>query len=274
MRYLITISTILILNSCAKELHLSQTRVVDLGNNSQSLEEHIGPYSSIFEGTGEDGNIEIEFYDDGLGTIGVYLWDKYKNNIPDSANFSIGSYSFDATVLGPDKISFVPENRKPYRYETSSSWVEEDFNRLEGKTVDLELRMDSETILSEKINVSPFLEFNVFGESTNEIIRSNVRATWNKDRNNENGLLIFIRSSGVNSNDVFGAPSQGISKLLVLEDDGEEILPESIFDGLSSGSYVNLLIWRGPAFSIVATDGGLFKILVASRSIVSGVLVD
>ena len=261
-------------NGNPKTYYMSGTVVIDLETNDQNLNKLIGPYSSIFEDNSSKGNIEIEYYDDNAGTIGVYMWDSYRNNVPESARFSIGDFSYDATILNLNKISFVPKIIKPYRHKGSSSWVEEDLKSIIGKEVKIELTMDSIQILSENINLSPPLEFNILENSANEINRLNAKVTWNKDENNKNGVLIFLKSSGVDSNNVFGKPSKGISKLLLLEDDGEEIIPFDVFEAISTGTYIDLQIWRGNGFTKTTNDGDLFNVLVTSRAIISGVLAN
>lgn len=86
---------------------MSGTVEIDLETNDQNLNKLIGPYSSIFEDNSSKGNIKIEYYDDNAGTIGVYMWDSYRNNVTETNKEIIMS---DWLSSNPPDIADVSDN--------------------------------------------------------------------------------------------------------------------------------------------------------------------
>lgn len=92
---------------------------------------------------------------------------------------------------------------------------------------------------------------------------------WNKDENNENGVVIIVEWDG----DMIGTPRQdrSIRTIDVVDDTGEAILNTELFKDMPDLAMISITILRGN-IDIVELENSAVKICAASNSSVTVVL--
>lgn len=276
MKYYLSIALILLTISCSREgINESFNKVVDF--NSSNLGQELNDFSNFFVTNNADATFVLEFYDSiyetGETKIGAYFSNfpflNKKNGI-----LSIGELSFTSSYDDQDDISFVQEGVETFRFEGSNCWIQkiENVDKFLDANVKFNLNYDAMDVLDLSVKVPPIL--NIKGNSTESgfsqlfqnIERDNYNLTWNQDLNNEKGVLLMLRYSGKNVDDLFETTSSSIIRFLIFEDDGSEQLPISLLEGIPDGGMVEIEFWRGDVGKRITQQGHEINVDVVSKS--------
>jgi len=270
-KILIILITLSILG-CNKELtttttHFDKTIEYRL---DEDLRNKIGHYAHDFFGNGADAVIHFQYSKHNLVSIGALLNLQGKYASKREGIFSLGKdLKFESTynsIYGPD---FAPKGAELNCYEGCNSWIQEleDVKNYFNKSIEVGLELDRETIFKEVVKVYEPTNFIAINATNSEqfdghlrVNKKNLTLKWNEAPENQNGILMTLRASGIISGDVYGTPYEGITRFILLEDDGQEVLPLSLLEGIPSGAFVDFQMWRGDVRELTTSDGGLVNI--------------
>ena len=145
-----------------------------------------------------------------------------------------------------DGIEISPENIVQTKAANS---IMDSFGKVVKFTFCNESQTKSSSIGEAEMYVPKAIEFTFpFAESEEDLnplcYYKNFVIRWNKDEDNENGVLVVVDWTGsmVLGNDI---PDTHICRIAEFPDTGEAHLPENIFDGIPDTAYCDILILRG-----------------------------
>ena len=264
--------------SCAKELTVPTLNFnTPVDYNKEDILNNLGVYSHYFFANKSDLTIDVAFNDQALENnkvvMTVYTHERYNSLDFQSAEFQLGDELFKGRKEY-GKITFVPNGAETKYFNGSRVWFQELDNIIDlmGKPVIGKLNINDKKIVDRKVIFPPTLKMNVVGGSPShqfnhyvKVNRREVRLRWTADHENKNGVLIMMRYDGSSAGTVFENQAQGGIELILLEDDGNQVLPSSLFKGVPRNGLVELEIWRGNLGTYTSLDGGKMNLNLVSK---------
>ena len=134
-----------------------------------------------------------------------------------------------------------------------------------GDEVQYRLIRDERIIYNEQMMLPNPLDVSYTNENEFDgavpIPREDLEINWNADPDNPNGVL-------------FALEWKGFKETYLAEDDGEVILPASIFDKIPQGSYFNIWCLRAGIRIVNGSDARSYKIYGLTQEVIDAQMID
>jgi hypothetical protein len=208
-------------------------------NLDENLDDRIGLYSRLFVNEiVPDCDISIEYNHHPQAQFSVLmLGDMYRNQSESTTGMiKISNLEFEGYLNKANKLIFTPPDGQNQMWPESGIWTQElDIQSFVSKDAEISLELNGEEVFSQNVGIYGPSNFTISNAESHPDFRghlvvnkSNVNLTWTLNPNNVNGIIMVMRASGVDSNDVFEGGFQPVTRMMLLEDDGSQVLPVSL----------------------------------------------
>ncbi len=275
---------LILLTSCNKEVtkFTNFNKVVEYSSEDLSSYQDLGVYSNLF--VPEENitasikfQIDNQFINSKKIRGSFYFWDTYNVENIDSGIFNFGEINAFSSFKNGE-VSFIPENAQPLFNITDSNWnyFVDAPDKIINNQINTSLTLNEQNIFSEKVEFPDVLNMTPIGQETHDIHgticdRDNFEIVWNGSNNN-NGVLVFARFLGQTSDNFFESNYDPIYRMMIVEDDGIEVIPNDLFTDMPENAIVQFELWCGNKYNFEGNDSNQYSCSLLSNAKFSVVL--
>ncbi len=226
--------------------------------------------------------ISDNFYSSNEMLLGVYLSSELKQSI-NSGSFNIGATTFTGHHNGY-KFNMKPEQYDGHLFQGSSMFLTTipDISNKAGEDVSFEVVVDDIVEIDEMVSLPSPIQVDVKSSIFHDIIkaskvvnRNDILLTWDRT-DNQKGVLAMIRITGQLAVSPYSSEEQAVDGkyfLMLLEDDGEHVIPSDVFASFPTNTVVDIEMWRGDVrMDMKSLTGKNYNVNVLSKDFISFIL--